>query len=70
MDNDKITKEQFEELAIKAEAEKRQCIVIFQDTDGNWRGGIQFLRGEENPIFVRAVGPDTVLQELLTHAGK
>lgn len=64
-----MTEDKFEELGTKADDEKRQCIAIFQDADGNWRGGIKHLRGNEEFFFSRAVGPDTVLQELLTHNG-
>ena len=61
--------EKFTELGEKASNEKRFCIAMFQDADGNWRGVIKNKIGEQE-LFVRSIGPETVLQELLTHDGK
>jgi len=67
MNEDKLTPEEFTIRCVTAEAELRQTVHMFQDTDGNWRGG--YKKGEKY-VFVRAEGPETVLQLLLTHDGK
>lgn len=49
------------EVAIK---EGRRNILMFEDSDGNWRGMMH-----KNGVIVqeRQIGPETVLQMLLTH---
>lgn len=66
-DDQNLNEEQFLTLANKAQDEGRLTFVLFEDTDGNWRGGRKI---GEKYNFVRSVGPETVLQELLTHDGK
>lgn len=44
-----------------------KAISIIQDKDGNWRGWINKFG---KVIEVRAIGPETVLQLLLTHSGE
>lgn len=62
---DQPTKEEFENLLHEAIESKRAMITLFQDKDGNWRGG--YMKTDSNdPIFARQIGPDTVLQMLLT----
>lgn len=62
-----IDQEKFIELVKTAETDGRLVFILFQDADGNWRGA-KNLRGKE--VYVRDVGPETVLQLLLTHDGK
>lgn len=57
----------FKELKDKAMDEKRKVVVMFEDADGNWRGA---MWRDETVVQSRAVGPETVLVELLTHDGK
>lgn len=64
-----LGKEKFEEEMHTAAIEKRGMIMMYEDKDGNWRGGY-YKRGEESYVESRAVGPETVLQMLLTHDGK
>lgn len=66
MENE-MTEIEFLELANKAQDEGRLTFVLFQDTDGNWRGG---RKVGDKYNFVRDVGPETVLQMLITHDGK
>lgn len=66
--DEQISLEDFEKKAIEAGEAKRMCILLFQDADGNWRGGLQHKYPQ--PVLVRAIGPETVLQFLLTHDGK
>lgn len=62
---DQPTKEEFENMLDEAAEAKRAMIILFQDKDGNWRG--RYMKtGSDEPIFARQVGPDTVLQMLLT----
>lgn len=62
-----ITPEKFIDLARQAKDNKRLSMVLFQDADGNWRGCIT---KDGKVLFVRDVGPETVLQRLLTHDGQ
>ncbi len=64
--NEDMTKDGFEMMMHDASEQKRAMIMLFQDKDGNWRGAY-YKEGADNPVFARAVGPETVLQELLTH---
>lgn len=73
-----MTDSKFEELLDQSADANRPVICIFQDADGNWRGAYA-KNGKDtvtnpdtkNPsVFSRAIGPETVLQELLTNDGK
>ncbi len=66
MNEEKLTQQEFIDLAGKAEVEGKPMIAIFQDTDGNWRGAIKHGNKE---LYARQSGPETVLQLLLTHDG-
>lgn len=67
--NEEMSKEGFEAMLHDASEQKRAMIMLFQDKDGNWRGAY-YKTGAEQPVFERQIGPDTVLQLLLTHNGK
>lgn len=69
MNEDKLTKAEFNAKMEEATDAKRSMITIFQDADGNWRGGY-YKDGSQELINVRQVGPETVLQMLLTYDGK
>lgn len=62
---DKLTEEQFVEKA--SQVPKEDHLVLFKDVDGNWRGAT-YRYGQF--VEVRDIGPETVLQLLLTHDGK
>lgn len=66
MENE-MTEADFIVLAEKADSAGRQVFAIFQDEDGNWRGA---KKTGDKMQFVRDVGPETVLQLLVTHSGK
>lgn len=72
-----MTDRKFDALMDAAATANRPCIAFFQDSDGNWRGAYardglaSTVDGSKNPtVFARQVGPETVLQMLLTHDGK
>lgn len=59
-----ISEATFKELAEQAASKGKQSILLFEDIDGNWRGG---MTKNGKFINVRQVGPETVMQLLLTH---
>lgn len=64
---EEMNEDKFIGLATAADETKLPMIILFQDIDGNWRGG---MHKEGKEIYVRAIGPETVLQLLLTHDGQ
>lgn len=58
---------EFAKLASAATEAGKPIILMFEDIDGNWRGGISRKIDASDHKDVRAVGPETVLQMLLTH---
>lgn len=63
---EEYTEPEFRQAIMDAQAAGRPVIALLQDTDGNWRGTMNKFGRD---IFVRDVGPETVLQLLLTHDG-
>lgn len=63
---DNLTPDEFEAKVGLATDEGRMVIIMFQDEDGNWRG---LKRKDFKFAQTRDVGPETVLQQLLTHQG-
>lgn len=61
--NDDLDVEVFGEKSLEAE----HSMILFKDTDGNWRGMMK-LNGKV--VQARQIGPETVLQLLLTHDGQ
>jgi len=59
--------EEFKKLGDAAVKAERKMIMIFEDADGNWRGGMTKFG---KIVYAREVGPETVLQALLTHDGQ
>lgn len=66
---EQITKDEFNSMLHSATEDKRAMVMLFEDKDGNWRGGY-YKKGFDTPVYVRDIGPETVLQLLLTHDGK
>ncbi len=72
-----MTDDKFAELLDEAaQMDGRPVLTIFQEADGNWRGayakdGFKSIKGQGGTptVFVRAIGPETCLQLLLTHDG-
>ena len=71
-----MTDDLFEALVEKAAQAGRKVVCLIEDEDGNWRGayaknGKNSLDGGKDgaqpTVFARQVGPETVLQMLLTH---
>lgn len=62
-----MTEEEFERLVANSVDQGRVAFLIFKDEDGNYRGA---KKENKQVVFVRDVGPETVLQLLLTHDGK
>lgn len=68
--DEKLTEKGFYEIFDKVVGEdraKEKVYVVFEDVDGNYRGAC-YKFGKF--IAVRDVGPETVLQRLITHDGQ
>lgn len=78
MESEVMTDEKFADLLdAAAQIDGAPVLTIFKETDGNWRGayakdGWKSMngRGGQPTVFIRDVGPETVLQRLLTNDGK
>lgn len=57
---------EIEKLEKTYNAPTEQVIILTKQADGNWIGKITGTNGRA-PIEVRDIGPETVLQRLLTH---
>lgn len=62
-----IKSEEYEELLSFSPRKNPKAIAIVQQEDGNWKGYAQKFG---KVIEVREIGPDTVLQMILTHNGE
>lgn len=68
MNENDLLEEQLIDLSMQAAADKR-AIVIFQDTDGNYRGYAHKQNEDKTARFIqaRAGDPNTVVTMLITH---
>ena len=63
-----IPVKEFKLLMEKALTEGRKTFLMFEDSDGNWRG--ESGHKDKGVVNVRAGDPQTVLTLLITHDGK
>lgn len=65
MFDDKTPQEAIADAEAAGHTPDKEQYIIVKQKDGNWKG-----YGNKNgkPIEVRDIGPETVLQRLLTHA--